>query len=139
MTTQQWYSVDQVADLLGLHVRTVRGYVRQGLLDAVRVGKQYRVSREALEAFTGGRPEPVARTRHVEVSSVVQIDAISHESMTRLTTMVTSSLNGPSEDEPLRVETVYDEQRASLKLIVIGGTGRTAELLALIGSIAEQV
>lgn len=54
---QQYYSVDQVAELLDLHVRTVRGYVRDGRLKATRIGKQYRIAREDLEAFTG-RPAP---------------------------------------------------------------------------------
>jgi DNA-directed RNA polymerase specialized sigma24 family protein len=31
--TQQYYSVDQVAELLGLHVKTVRAYVREGRLE----------------------------------------------------------------------------------------------------------
>ena len=40
------YSLDQVAERLGLHVRTVRAYVRTGRLKAIRIGKQYRVARE---------------------------------------------------------------------------------------------
>ena len=47
------YSVEQVAERLGLHVRTVRNYVRDGRLKAVRIGKQYRIAREDLEALTG--------------------------------------------------------------------------------------
>lgn len=77
---QQPYSVEQVANLLGLHVKTVRNYVRDGRLKAVRIGKQYRIAREDLEAFMGGAAEPSAETagrRHMEASSIVQIDAIS--------------------------------------------------------------
>ena len=44
LVSQEMYSVEQVADLLGLHVRTVRGYVRDGRLKAVRIGKQYRIA-----------------------------------------------------------------------------------------------
>jgi len=62
----------------GLHVRTVRNYVREGRLKAVRIGKQYRIAREDLDAFTGTESK-VRRTRHVEVSSIVEIDAISRE------------------------------------------------------------
>ena len=50
---QDLYSVEQVANLLDLHVRTVRNYVREGRLKAVRIGKQYRIAREDLEAMTG--------------------------------------------------------------------------------------
>ncbi|MGW1655980.1 helix-turn-helix domain-containing protein [Streptomyces atratus] len=42
-----------MAGLLGLHVRTVRGCVRDGRLKATRVGRQRRITREDLEAFTG--------------------------------------------------------------------------------------
>jgi len=55
---QDLYSVERVADLLNLHVRTVRNYVREGRLKAVRIGKQYRIAREDLEAMTG-RPAKI--------------------------------------------------------------------------------
>ena len=52
--------MEQVAERLGLHVKTVRNYVRDGRLKAVRIGKQYRIARADLEALTG-RPEPPRR------------------------------------------------------------------------------
>ena len=48
IANQDLYSVEQVAAQLGLHVRTVRNYVRDGRLKAVRIGKQYRIAREHL-------------------------------------------------------------------------------------------
>lgn len=142
--SQQLYSVEQVADLLGLHVKTVRTYVRDGRLKAVRIGKQYRIAREDLEVFTG---QPVAaparetarRQRHVEVSSIVQIDAISFDAMSRLSTMIVGSATGrPGDDQRLRIETFYDEERASLKIIVVGGLDSSAEMLKLINMLVEQ-
>jgi len=137
---EQLYSVDQVAGLLGLHVKTVRTYVRDGRLRAVRVGKQYRIAREDLEAFTG-RPLPASarRARHVEASSIVQIDAISPENMSRLSTMVTSLAGSSAHDVPLRVEAAYDLERASLKIIVLGGLAETANLLKIIETLVEQL
>jgi len=142
--SQQLYSVEQVADLLGLHVKTVRTYVRDGRLKAVRIGKQYRIAREDLEVFTG---HPVAaparetarRQRHIEVSSIVQIDAISFDAMSRLSTMIVGSATGrPDDDQRLRIETFYDEERASLKIIVVGGLDSSAEMLKLINMLVEQ-
>ena len=43
--SEELYSVEQVAERLGLHVKTVRSYVREGRLKAVRIGKQYRIGR----------------------------------------------------------------------------------------------
>ncbi|RCV47691.1 helix-turn-helix domain-containing protein [Marinitenerispora sediminis] len=129
------YSVEQVAEHLGLHVRTVRNYVRDGRLNAVRIGKQYRIAHEDLEAFTG-RPvsapadHPAGRQRHTEVSSIVEIDAASPETAHRLATLLMSvGANRSSDDQPLRIETAYDRERARMKVIVLGGLGDTARLL----------
>ncbi|WP_107655311.1 helix-turn-helix domain-containing protein [Nocardia suismassiliense] len=128
------YSVEQVAERLGLHVRTIRNYVRDGRLTAVRIGKQYRIAHEDLEAFTG-RPVPaplretVERQRHVEVSSIVQVDAVDPGMADRLTTLLMGAANTRSSgDEPLRIETMYDAERARLKVIVLGGLADTARL-----------
>lgn len=40
---------EQVADILQIHVLTVYNYIRQGKLDAVRVGRSYRIVPEDLE------------------------------------------------------------------------------------------
>src|SRR5258705_13032578 len=123
---QELYSVEQVAERLGLHVRTVRNYVRDGRLKAVRIGKQYRIAREDLEALTGGPVparirESAGRRRYVEVSSIVQIDAISAEDASRVALNLMASLNGRQEgDRPMHVQTAYDEERASMKIILLG-------------------
>ncbi|MFB7269019.1 helix-turn-helix domain-containing protein [Streptomyces sp. NPDC056244] len=142
-SVREFYSVEQVAGLLDLHVKTVRGYVRDGRLKATRVGKQYRIAREDLEAFTGSPvPPPVRRTRYAEVSSIVQIDAISPEAMTRLTNTVMAlalSRDGSQgSSDRLRVETVYDEERATLKIIVLGALDTTADLLKVINTLHTQ-
>ena len=139
---QQLYTVDQVADLLGLHVKTVRNYVRDGRLTAVRIGKQYRIARADLESFTGGpvgtRPD-ARRTRHAEVSSIVQIDAIDLASANRISTVMSASASGrPADDQPLRLQTIYDEERASLKIILVGGLDSTAGMLTLVDTLVEQ-
>ena len=135
---QELYSVEQVASRLGLHVRTIRNYVRDGRLKAVRIGKQYRIAREDLEAFTGTSAaalEVDEQSRHVEASSIVHIDAIDRAGADRISTHVMGSLN-QSGIGRLRAETVYDEDRAVLKVIILGDLAATAELLRLINLMA---
>ena len=132
---QELYSVEQVAARLGLHVRTVRNYVRSGRLKAVRIGKQYRIAREHLEALTGhpaaaSDSEGETTRRHVEVSSIVQIEAIGFEPASRVTNALLAAAKGrPADDEPLRVDTIYDSERARLKVILTGSVVTTASLL----------
>jgi excisionase family DNA binding protein len=140
MAISPLYSLEQVAERLGLNVRTVRGYVRSGRLKAVRIGKQYRVTREDLEAITGPIPEAEAipRQRHVEVSSLVQIDAVSKDSAVRITNHLTGAAKAPRGDgSPPRIETVYDEARAGMKVIVIASLPAAADLFRLLGVILE--
>jgi excisionase family DNA binding protein len=138
-----FYSVEQIAERLGLHVRTVRNYVREGRLRAVRIGKQYRIAREDLEAMTGRpaaalEPEPVLRERHVDVSSIVEIDAISPEAAMRLTTTLTAAPNSRrDDDQPRRVETIYNQERARLKVILMGSIPTVSGLLQFINFFLE--
>jgi excisionase family DNA binding protein len=142
--SQELYSIEQVAERLGLHVRTVRHYVREGRLKAVRIGKQYRIAQEALEALTGLPaaaldPEPVPRHRHVEVSSIVEIDAICPEAANRITNGLLGAANGRGErEQPLRVESIYNEVRAHLKVIVTGSVASTVGMLQLLTAYLEN-
>jgi excisionase family DNA binding protein len=130
-------SVEQVAEQLGLHVRTIRSYVRDGKLNAVRIGKQYRISAEDLEAFTGIPAADGGETaRHVEVSSIVQVDAIDRPGADRISTHLHAAINQGGLGR-LRVETAYDEERGTLKVIILGGPEVTAELLHTIGMLAR--
>ncbi|HYH30761.1 MAG TPA: helix-turn-helix domain-containing protein [Pseudonocardia sp.] len=143
MSQRQLYSVEDVAELLGLHVKTVRGYVRDGRLDAVRIGRQYRIAAEALEAFTGQPPAPRGAAASggragVEVSSVVQIDDIDRVAMDRVSTLVMSSVNGPPGAGRVHVQTAYDAEKERMKIIVLGGPESTAELLRLVGALLED-
>ena len=137
-------SVFDVAQRLNLHVKTVRGYVREGRLKAVRIGKQYRISRSDLEAFTGmplplSESERAQRRRGVEVSCVIGCDAISPEASSRLENALKAFAHrGADVGEPLRAETIYDRNIGHLKVMLFGGVNGTAAALNLIGAVLEK-
>jgi excisionase family DNA binding protein len=136
------YSAEEVADLLGLHVRTIRGYVRDGRLPGTRIGKQYRIARDDLDAFTGTRngspADDASQPPRAEASAVVQVAPLGPEAMTRLSTLATGAASGrQGEIDPLHVQTVYDPHRATLKIIVTGTADDTATVLALISTLTR--
>ena len=137
--SQELYSVEQVAALLDLHVKTVRGYVREGRLKAVKIGKQYRIGRADLEALTGKSApsrDPVARQRQVEVSSVLEISAVDPTTASRITNLLLGATNGRrAEAASLRVDTIYDGQRGCLKVILIGSIESTASLMKAVSAV----
>lgn len=136
---QEMYSVDQVAAQLGLHVRTVRSYVRDGRLKAVRIGKQYRIAREDLDALTGqaaAGPNGSVGPEPVDVSSVVQIDQIGPDAASRMSsTLMAATAGGRDGGTRVHLETVYDQDRARLKIIVLADLATSADLLRLIGAV----
>lgn len=144
MVPHSLYSLEDVASRLGLHVRTVRGYVRSGRLKAIKIGKQYRVSREGLEALTGNfdafrSPSAPSRQRKVDVSSVVEISAASPELAGRISNLLIGAAgSNRTMDAPLRVETIHDPVRASIKIVVIGDLMAAADLFRLVQVVLDQ-
>ena len=69
----------------------------------------------------------------------MQIDAIAPEAAMRVMTGVGGAIKGRDKlsDTPLRVDTVYDESRARLKIIVTGSLATTVGLLRLLEVYAE--
>jgi excisionase family DNA binding protein len=144
MVPHTLYSLEDVASRLGLNVRTVRGYVRSGRLKAIKIGKQYRVSRESLEALTGNtdafrNPSAPSRQRKVDVSSVVEISAVSPELASRISTLLIGAAgSNRAADAPLRVETIHDPVRGSIKIVVIGDLMAAADLFRLVQVVLDQ-
>jgi excisionase family DNA binding protein len=133
---KEWFALEEVADRLGLHVRTVRNYVRDGRLGAVRIGKQYRVSRADLQALTGGgaRPDGAGGPRRIEVTSVLDVDGIDGAVGERLAALVTGLPKGPRAPH---VDVVHESERGRLKVIVVGSVEASVELLRFVGAMAE--
>jgi excisionase family DNA binding protein len=146
-------SVDDVAARLGLHSRTIRNYVHDGRLKAVRIGKQYRIAVEDLDQLTArpalalvpaagvdatGASSPTSRVI-AEVSSVAQIDGISRADAEQLVTSVIAANDRPATSNgPLHIDTVYDPHRERLKIIVLGGVAATAAMFRMLDLLLEQ-
>lgn len=136
--TKELLSVEQVAASLGVHVRTVRRYLREGRLQGRKIGKQYRIAASDLAKLTGQEERAVLsevrRHRHAEAAVIVQIDAIDPDGAMRLVNGIGGAVRGRDKhsDMPLRVDTIYDESRARLKVVFTGGVSTAAGLLLLL-------
>jgi excisionase family DNA binding protein len=52
MDDLKMYTLDEVAETLKVGQRSLYNYIKAGQLKAVKIGKQWRVSHEALKDFT---------------------------------------------------------------------------------------
>ena len=150
---EQLYSAEEAAQILGLQVRTVRNYLREGRLPGVRIGKQYRIARADLEAFTAGfttrddverppdaqPPKAAGVPPSAEVSSVVQLEgagAVLVERLERTLAAATLAAAGQITGE-LRVEPIYDADRQRLKLVMVGPLAEVADLLRIVDALTR--
>ena len=76
--SEEVYTVEQFAERLKLHPKTVLRFIRDGRLRAVKVGKSYRILRSDMEAMTGHSPRD--RPTGVRVTSVIDMPDTSPES-----------------------------------------------------------
>ena len=63
MTDKKYYTVQEVADLLKLHWQSVLTYIKNGELEAVKLGKGYRISQQALDTFIAKRTTKTKGTK----------------------------------------------------------------------------
>jgi excisionase family DNA binding protein len=129
--TASFVTVEQAAEHLGLHPKTVLRYIRDGRLPATRVGKSYRIVRAELDAFAGvasGQPAVVLRT-----TCIVEILSIAVEKAERLATFLQSTvLARRDEASPLQLQTAFDPIAGGLKVVLIGEPATVANLLEML-------
>ena len=51
MTEKKVYTIDELVDMLQVTRRTIYNYIKEGKLKAVKIGKYWRVTDQALNAF----------------------------------------------------------------------------------------
>lgn len=127
--SEEFYTVEQTAERLKLHPKTVLRLIREERLRATRIGKSYRVLRSDLEAFAGvsGTPAPQAE---IYVTSIVEIPSLSAETSNRLTTLMQAMLvSRARRADAMQFTAAYDAERRLQKFILIGTPLDTAELL----------
>ena len=124
------YTVEQAAERLQLHPKTVLRMIREERLKATRLGKAYRISGADLDAAAG-----VARaeTRELPDRATVIGDfgGLSPDVAQRLASTLTGMLGSHKvRQAPITVETAYDPVLRRMKVVATGAPEDTAALLS---------
>src|SRR5215475_13747656 len=124
------YTVEQAAERLKLHPKTVLRMIREGRLKAARIGKAYRIASDDLDAVAG-----VARAEAREASDratvIADFGELSPELGQRLASTLSAMLVGAHKVRtgPAHLETAYDPLLRRLKVVVIASSEDAAALL----------
>src|SRR6476660_438491 len=123
------YTVEQFAELVKLHPKTVLRFIKEGRVRAVKVGRSYRILRSELEAMTGvvlgHRGRSAARV--TSIVDVPDIDLPAAQRLARLLPSLRMGREAPS--DPMSLDIAYDEARSQLKIVIVGSPADTAAML----------
>jgi len=126
-------TVEQAAEHLHLHPKTVLRYIRDGRLPATRVGKSYRISRTELDAFAGVASDQSETPAGVRATCIVDIPNVSMDTAERLAIFLQSAaMASPADAPPLDLQTAFDPLAKSMKVVVIASPSNAAELLEML-------
>ena len=143
---QYLFTVNEAANLLKLHPKTLRRKIQSGEIESTKVGKQYRLTRNQLEDFCGSpigdSPDlgPVTR-RKVLVSTVIDIHAISQEDSSRITNYLMASQKNEaveSNQSSSRIDSIYSPELGYLKILISGDSSVVRELMKIIEKLTSE-
>lgn len=136
---QEFYTVEDLKDILNLHEKTIQKYIREGKIEATKVGKSWRVSKDSLNRFMNidTKKEEQYHQRgyqSIMVSSVVDIDVSSHDEGIQLANLITAAMNSkdPSYGKTsLNIQFIESENR--IRLMLYGNVKFTEDVMSFLG------
>ncbi|CAK7012706.1 helix-turn-helix domain-containing protein [uncultured Tissierella sp.] len=155
----KFYTVNQVAEILGMHHKTIRKFITQGKLGANKLGKQWRISEEDLNSFmkqdVNTSDEDIKEDEEIEfstneinlsiirpkinVSTVIEINEIDMEQYMRISNTLIAIMN--CKDPSIGKSTMnmkYSKEDNRLRVMLWGTMKFTEEMLNTISLFIES-
>jgi len=132
-------TVEQAAQQLKLHPKTVLRYIKDARLRATRLGKGYRIAQADLNEFAGLDSKGAAAASGARATCMVDVPEISAEAANRIAMYLgAATMTGDSGLPPLHVRTAFDPVTRTLKVVAIGEPADVARVLELFQVLRED-
>jgi excisionase family DNA binding protein len=154
---KEFMTIDEVAEMLSLHSRTIRRHIDAGKLKAIRVGGEWRIRRGDLEAFMSGTETArelsdawtsqavdflEGRTVYpgkVRVCAIVDCDFADPAEAGRISTTLLDLINRRAPDAPkAKFQYAYDAGTGRGRFILWGNPAFIAQNMELLGEHKED-
>lgn len=141
----RYYTVEEVAKLLKLHQKTIQRYIREGKLQAKKVGKNWRITGHDLSVFaenTGiGEANTTTQTKdNIKVSSVIDIQENDFERASHIVAMLISALNGkPSEYGKSTMHIQHLEYENKIRISLWGELTFVQKMFEITSIVVQQI
>lgn len=145
--SEKYYTVDEIAEVLKIHPKTIQRYIREGKLNANKVGKSWRVSGHDLSVFTEGYDavqNDMASDGHfdqkdIKVSSVIDVPVANTEESIRISNMLTAVLNSkPADYAVSSLRTQYLLPEGIIRVMLWGDLRFTRIVMDYLSGLIDQ-
>ncbi len=143
---EKFYDAEKVAEILDLHVKTVHRYIREGKLRGHKVGKAWRVASHDLSIFMETNSAMLdsgiignKRELKINVSAVVDIEAIDTDEAIRIANTLTAVMNTkPESSGKATLQTQYIAPEGRLRVMLWGQIQLVETLLSSLNVLTQQ-
>lgn len=141
---KNYYTVEQISDMLHIHPKTIQRYIREGRLRATKVGKGWRITGHDVSVFVegeGGEELGVENrlNNSVTASSVVDILAVGKDDAIRIMNTLTAALNAKTPDYgQSSMHSQYIERERMVRVTLWGDIRFMAVMMDTIASLTEK-
>jgi len=127
-----FYSVENAAEKLGVHTRTVLRFINQGKLKANKVGRQWRIKETDLLSLLGQN----IPLRKIEASSVIDIPVTGESEANRIHNAFIPALNNRTrENNNHRVDFLYNSFDGYVRFTLWGSVSFMKDFYTLLENI----
>ena len=140
---KRYYTVEQVAELLTMHPKTIQRYIREGKLKAKKVGKSWRIYEQDLREYMKSsdvdddnllKPE-----NKVLASSVIDIKVINREEASDIEKYLVAAMNSkPEEFGETTMHILYLEHEKKLRVALWGNILFMQKIFELLYVVIEE-
>ena len=157
---EKFYTIDQIAEILGMHHKTIRKFITEGKLRANKVGKQWRISGHDLSLFMENNNVNIRskneseneniefstsdidsnnRINKINISTVIDINEVDMDEYRRISNTLLAVMN--SKDSKMSNSTInikFYEKERNLKVMLWGDIEFTKEMLDFVSTLTES-
>ncbi len=135
---EKYFSVEQISEMLHIHPKTVQRYIREGKLNARKIGKSWRVSGHDLSLFTESE-KPGAEKQEARASAVIDIPVPDADSAVRIANALTAALNTkPPEYGVSSMHTQYIGEENVIRITLWGSIRFMEAMFGFLSAFSEQ-
>lgn len=127
---EEFYRVNEVAEKLKVHPRTIRRKIEKGEIEAVKIGRQYRIKKEPIDELYGSNEPMNGEPELSSVSTVIEVGAISEEQSKEISSKITSVYLSMSFDGTINC--LYNRDSRRMKVFLDCTLEAAPEILSII-------